>query len=135
MPGEDTDVVVVGSGAAGLTAALSAAARGLRVTVLEKAPVLGGTTAISGGSIWVPGNRFLPDDSAEEALTYLRRLTLGRVGDELLARFVEAVNPMVDFVVAHTGLEFAPNLEHPDYQPGLPGARPGGRTLQGGLYD
>jgi len=135
MAGEDTDVVVVGSGAAGLTAALSAAARGLRVTVLEKAPVLGGTTAISGGSIWVPGNRFLPDDSAEEALTYLRRLTLGRVGDELLARFVEAVNPMVDFVVAHTGLEFAPNLEHPDYQPGLPGARPGGRTLQGGLYD
>jgi succinate dehydrogenase/fumarate reductase flavoprotein subunit len=135
MAGENTDLVVAGSGAAGLTAALSAAIRGLQVTVLEKAPVFGGTTVVSGGSIWVPANRFLPDDSPEEALTYLRRLSLGRVDDRLLARFVEAVNPMVDLLLAETGIEFTPNLEHPDYQPGLPGARPGGRTLQGGLYD
>jgi 3-oxosteroid 1-dehydrogenase len=132
---EDTDLVVTGSGAAGLTAALSAATRGLRVTVLEKAPVFGGTTVISGGSLWVPCNRFLPDDSQEQALTYLRRLSLRRVDDGLLVRFVEAVNPMVDLLLAQTGIEFTPNLEHPDYQPGLPGARPGGRTLQGGLYD
>lgn len=135
MQGENSDLVVVGSGAAGLTAALSAATRGLAVTVLEKAPVLGGTTVVSGGSIWVPANQFLPDDSQQDALMYLRRLSLGRVDDQLLVRFVEAVNPMIGLLLAETGIEFTPNLEHPDYQPGVPGARPGGRTLQGGLYD
>lgn len=133
------DVVVVGTGAAGLTAALTAASSGLRVTVVEKASVIGGTTVISGGSIWVPANRYQAaagvPDSRDAALTYLRRLALGRVDDRLLESFVDHVNPMVDLVVAETGLRFAPNLEHPDYQPDLPGACSGGRTLQGGLFD
>ena len=72
----ECDVVVVGSGAAGLCAALAASARGARVIVLEKAPVLGGTTAMSAAGTWVPANHHmlaagLPD-SAEEALSYLR---------------------------------------------------------------
>ncbi|RYJ03226.1 MAG: FAD-dependent oxidoreductase, partial [Actinomycetales bacterium] len=76
------DVVVVGSGAAGLAAALTAGARGLRVVVLEKASVLGGTSVVSGGSIWAPVNPYLAEaglsDSREDALAYLRANTLGR---------------------------------------------------------
>ncbi|MFV2020155.1 FAD-dependent oxidoreductase [Micromonospora sp. LOL_023] len=134
-----TDVVVAGTGAAGLTAALAAAASGLRVTILEKAPVIGGTTVVSGGSIWAPANRWLAEagvpDSRDDAVTYLRRLALGRVADQLIETFVDQVNPMLDLVVEHTGLRFTPNLEHPDYQPDLPGAHPGGRTLQSELFD
>ncbi|HVX21683.1 MAG TPA: FAD-dependent oxidoreductase [Acidimicrobiales bacterium] len=136
---ERFDVVVVGSGATGLTAALSAAVRGRRVLVLEKTPVYGGTSVVSGGSIWAPANKYAAkagvDDSREDALRYLRADTLGRVDESLLVRFVDTVNELLDFLEAETGLEFSPNLEHPDYQPHLPGARPGGRTLQVGLYD
>lgn len=136
---EVVDVIVVGSGAAGLTSALVAGSLGLSVTILEKAPVFGGSTVVSGGSIWAPVNRYMAaegrDDSRDDALEYIRRLTLGRVDDSLIERFVDTVNPMVEFVSAETTIEFTPNLEHPDYQPDLPGARHGGRTLQVGLYD
>jgi 3-oxosteroid 1-dehydrogenase len=135
----DVDVIVVGSGASGLVAALTAAINGRRVVVLEKTPVLGGTSAISGGAIWAPANKYLAKagetDTREMGLEYLRRMTLGRVDDGLLVRYVETINEMLDFVEANTGLEFSVNLEHPDYQSDLPGARPGGRTLQVGLYD
>lgn len=136
---EQTDVVVIGTGAAGLTAALAAALAGRRVTVLEKAPVVGGTTVVSGGSIWVPASRFLAaagvPDSLADARTYLRALALDRVPERLTDAFLAAVNPMTEAVAGATGLSLSPNLEHPDYQPGLPGAHPGGRTLQGGLFD
>ncbi|MDT4892368.1 MAG: 3-oxosteroid 1-dehydrogenase [Pseudonocardiales bacterium] len=133
------DVVVVGSGASGLMAALSAAVNGESVAVLEKAPVFGGTSVVSGGSIWAPSNKYADkaggQDDREDALTYLRRVTLGRVEDDLLVRFVDTINPMLDFLETETGLEFTPNMEHPDYQPALAGARSGGRTIQVGLYD
>lgn len=135
----EIDVIVIGSGAAGLTAALTAAAAGLQVTVIEKSALIGGTSAVSGGSIWAPVNRWLNEhgghDSREDALTYLKAITLGDGDPDLLAAFTDNVNPMLDFVITHTGVEFAVNPDHPDYQPGLPGARAGGRTLQGGLFD
>ena len=135
----DYDVVVVGSGASGLTAALSAAVNGQRVAVLEKTAVLGGTSVVSGGSIWAPCNKYAAKsgwhDSREDALDYLRSVTLGRVDDGLLERFADTINETLDFLEVETGLEFTANMEHPDYQPDLPGARPGGRTLQVGLYD
>ncbi|MEO3854223.1 FAD-dependent oxidoreductase [Acrocarpospora sp. B8E8] len=132
-----TDVVVVGSGAAGLTAALVAAAEGLQVIVVEKAPVIGGTSVVSGGSIWAPANRYHTDqpDSLDSALTYLREITMGQVDEKLLTTFLDSVNPMLDTVVEHTGISFEANLDHPDYQPGLPGAVAGGRTIQGDLFD
>lgn len=136
---EAVDVIVVGSGAAGLTTALVAGSLGLKVTILEKAPVVGGSTVVSGGSIWAPANRYMADegrdDSRQDALDYIRQLTLGRVDDSLIQRFVDSVNPMVELVGRETTIEFTPNLDHPDYQPDLPGARHGGRTLQVGLYD
>ncbi len=75
------DVVVLGSGAAGLTAALAAALEGADVAILEKAELIGGTTALSGAGIWVPGNPIAAqkgiDDSLEEGLAYLSSLSNG----------------------------------------------------------
>jgi succinate dehydrogenase/fumarate reductase flavoprotein subunit len=76
------DIVVVGSGAGALTAAIAAADRGATVEVLEKAALVGGTSAFSGGMPWVPCNSHMAEagveDSREEALEYLRGLTQGR---------------------------------------------------------
>jgi 3-oxosteroid 1-dehydrogenase len=139
MAMQQADVVVVGSGAAGLTAALVAAAAGLDVTVVEKSAVVGGTSVVSGGSIWAPCSRYLAaagrTDSREDALAYLRAITMARVDESLLTTFLDSVNPMLDEVVRHTGINFEANLDHPDYQPELPGALPGGRTIQGDLFD
>src|SRR5262245_21102660 len=96
----DFDVVVIGSGAAGLTAALTAGTRGARVVVLERARLLGGTSAMSGGMLWVPNNRAMRaaglSDSREDALTYLRRLTLARVDDALIQTYVDECNHTID---------------------------------------
>src|SRR3990170_655383 len=82
------DVLVVGSGAAGLSAATFAHDGGASVVVVEKADLIGGTTGVSGGMPWVPVNRHMAEvgvgDSREEALTYIRRLTLGREPDPAL---------------------------------------------------
>ncbi|GIH72421.1 FAD-dependent oxidoreductase [Sphaerimonospora thailandensis] len=135
----ETDVIIIGSGAAGLTAALTAAGADLEVTVLEKSGLIGGTSAVSGGSIWAPVNRWLlkqgGHDSREDALAYLEAITLGNGDPDLLVAFTDNVNPMLEFVVKHTGIEFEVNPDHPDYQPHLPGAHTGGRTIQGGLFD
>ena len=135
----DSDVVVIGSGAAGLTAALTTALSGARVVLLEKARLLGGTSAMSGGMVWVPDNRCMQaaglPDSREDALEYLRRMTLGRVDDRLIRTYIDECNATVEFLERHTHLQFESHTRHPDYQPELPGARPGGRGLGGGTYD
>jgi len=135
----DFDVVVIGSGAAGLTAALTAGTRGARVVVLERARLLGGTSAMSGGMLWVPNNRAMRaaglSDSREDALTYLRRLTLARVDDALIQTYVDECNHTIDFLESNTNLRFVAHTQHPDYQPEMPGARPGGRGLGAGVYD
>jgi 3-oxosteroid 1-dehydrogenase len=81
---ETTDVVVVGTGAAGLTAAIRAADAGARVIVLEKMAMVGGSTSVSAGVVWVPLNHHLAEvgisDTREEALAYVRQLS-GRVAD------------------------------------------------------
>src|SRR3954447_16310829 len=123
-------VAVVGSGAAGLSAALAARLGGAEVTVYERGEKVGGTTALSGGNGWFPANRFLPDDTPELALRYLRALSLGDANDELLQVFVREASAAVEFLEANTPIEWQP-IPYADYHAQLEGGREqGGRTLE-----
>jgi succinate dehydrogenase/fumarate reductase flavoprotein subunit len=127
-----TDVVVVGSGAAALTAALAARKRKAHVVLLEKSPFIGGTTAMSGGLVWVPNNRHMRDeghaDSFDEAFRYIRRLTGGRRSDADVRTVIEAGPAMIDFLEASTEIRFE-TLDKPDYHPEFDGAKACGRCL------
>src|SRR5438045_3157276 len=94
------DVVVVGSGAGGLTAALAAALRGLSVVVLEKTPFYGGATAISGGGVWIPANSVLAragvGDSPEKARAYMDATVGDRVSGERRTAYLELGPRMID---------------------------------------
>ena len=126
-------VVVIGSGAAGMTAAVAAAQAGAEVTVVERAPVLGGTTALSGGLAWMPANRLMAaegvDDSPAEARKYLRALRLGDVDDELVDYFAEQASGVADWLESATTLRWQ-TVPYPDYHPELPGGKPGHRPLE-----
>ncbi len=135
---KEVDLVVLGTGGAGLTAALSAAAAGASVEVFEKAPTVGGTTAVSGGVVWIPAHNRCPDGelTPADALRYLRAQSLGSMDDELVETFVHTGPAMLDFVEAHSGLRFEIATGFPDYRPELPGGRPGGgRSLSAGPFD
>ena len=132
------DVVVVGSGGAGLAAALAAALGGAKVAVIERAPTVGGTTAISGGGMWIPGNPFMveqgkPDDP-DEVVRYLQTLTFGRVPRSVHEAYYTEAGRLVDFLREHTEVELE-GTDTPDYQNILAGSRPGGRQVAVGLFD
>lgn len=132
------DVVVLGSGGAGLTAALTAAAAGASVAVFEKAATVGGTTAVSGGVVWIPAHNRCPDRelTADDALRYLRAQSLGSMDDALVETFVRTGPAMIDFVEAHSGVCFEIAAGFPDYRPELPGGQPGGgRSLSPVPFD
>ena len=128
-----SSVVVVGSGSAGLTAAVAAVQAGAEVTVVERAPVLGGTTALSGGLAWMPANRLMAaegvDDSPAEARQYLRALRLGDVDDKLVGYFADHAATTADWLESTTGLSWQ-TVPYPDYHPELPGGKPGHRPLE-----
>lgn len=134
----EVDVVVLGSGGAGLTAALTAAAAGVTVEVFEKAPTVGGTTAVSGGVVWIPAHNRSPDGelTPTDALRYLRAQSLGSMDDELVETFVHTGPAMLDFIEGHSGLRFEIATGFPDYRPELPGGQPaGGRSLSAAPFD
>ncbi|MCW2527305.1 MAG: putative Succinate dehydrogenase [Pseudonocardiales bacterium] len=133
---ETTDVVVVGTGAAGLTAAIRAADAGARVLIVEKTDVVGGSTSVSAGVIWVPMNEHMLEagieDTREEALAYIRRLS-GRVADpELLELCVDRGAEMLAYLEAKTPLRIASMNLFPDYYNAydVPGKKPGGRSCE-----
>jgi succinate dehydrogenase/fumarate reductase flavoprotein subunit len=130
-------VIVVGSGSAALTAAVAAASSGARVAVLEKSEWIGGTSAVSGGLLWIPANPKQRaagiDDDPAAALRYLERLAAGRSERALLETLVRSGPELVEALEAHTTLRFEV-LEKPDYHPELPGARPRGRSLAPNLF-
>jgi len=129
----ECDVLVAGSGAAGLAAALTAQHHGLDVIVTEKAPVYGGTTAYSAGVIWIPGNAQAVQagiaDSPDNALRYLEA-EIGHFLDRAKAEaFVRRGAEMLAFLEQHTHVRYQMQKVWSDYHPGLPGAAAGGRSL------
>ncbi|KQX23519.1 MULTISPECIES: FAD-dependent oxidoreductase [unclassified Sphingomonas] len=125
------DVVVVGSGAGGMLSAIRAHDLGLRVIVIEKSDRYGGTSAVSGGAIWIPNNAFLGDkDNPDKALGYLERVTEGKVPTAKLGRYVKLAPEMVDYLTK-LGIDYYvdPHISHPDYYPTVEGALPSGRTM------
>lgn len=132
MPADHTyDVVVVGTGAAGFATALGAVDEGLSVLLLESTDRWGGSTAMSGGGLWLPDNPLMRrdgvGDSREEALTYLEHTVgdAGRSSDR--ARKEAFVDGIADFVLTaeRFGMRFARSTDYPDYYPELPGGKIG----------
>lgn len=134
---DSADVVIIGSGAAGLTAATRAAEAGLDVIVLEKAVLLGGTTAVGGGVIWAPANRLGAAagyrDSRDDAIAYLTAATEGTVDPQDVEWYVDQSSRAVDFLTEHTRVELVP-LARPDYRLAWPGATQGGRSLDNAAF-
>ncbi|MFE9808947.1 3-oxosteroid 1-dehydrogenase [Streptomyces sp. NPDC005548] len=128
------DVVVVGSGAAGMTAALTAAKQGLTCVVVEKAATFGGSAARSGAGIWIPGNEVIlaagvPDTPAKAA-AYLAAVVGPDVSADRQAAFLGQGPAMISFVLANSPLRFRWMEGYSDYYPELPGGLPGGRSME-----
>ena len=133
------DLLVIGSGAAGLSAAVTAAHVGLKVLVIEKEPLFGGTTAWSGGWMWVPRNPLARaagiDEPIEKPLNYLRH-ELGAGFSEPMARaYLEAAPQMVSFFKDHTALQFIDGNGIPDFHGNTPDAALGGRSVCAAPFD
>jgi len=127
------DVLVVGSGAGGLAAAAAAARLGLGVIVAEKDRFVGGTTALSGGFMWVPCNpvsqRDGVQDSLEAARIYLRHEAGNHFNADCVDAFLAHGPEAVDFFERETALQFEPASAFSDYHPTAPGGLPGGRSI------
>lgn len=133
------DVLVLGSGGAALAAAVTAAEAGLRVMVVERDRLLGGTSAISGGALWIPQSRqAIADgyaDSRDEARTYLRQVMGPSYRDEVVESFLTHAPEALAFLEDHTALRYRVRTLSPDYYPDLPGATVAGRALEMSEFD
>ena len=138
-PENNFDIVVLGSGAAGMTTALVAATEGLRVCLLEKTDRIGGTTAWSGGMVWAPQSSVAREagyeDDADAVLRYLTALIPGAEQNSRMAAFLRAIPEAVDYLARHTQVHLQPVPVYPDYYPELEGATDGGRVLEPAPFD
>ncbi|MFM0605352.1 FAD-dependent oxidoreductase [Paraburkholderia sediminicola] len=127
------DVVVVGSGAGGMLAACRAADRGLSVIVLEKSDVYGGTSAVSGGGIWIPCNHHIAEmgatDTREAARTYIDACTKGVTAGDRIDAYLDIAPEMLRYVEANTPVRYEALPKYADYFQNLPGSMPGYRAL------
>ena len=138
MPDEEIDLLVIGAGAAGMTAALVGAIEGLRTLLCEKTSMVGGTTSTSAGTVWIPGSHQSAKagiaDSIEDAKTYLNAV-VGPLGSNAgRAAFLDTGPAVLDYLEAHTDVRFIPAPAHPDYQDRT-GAAFGGRALGAAPFD
>lgn len=132
-------IVILGTGGAGLTAALAAYEAGADVSVYEKHDKVGGTTAWSGGMVWIPNNHHEQAlgiaDSREEAITYLMSMSHGLIQLPMVEAFLDTGPEMVRWLEANTPVQFRPISEFPDYHAEHPGGKPnGGRAMDCPLF-
>ena len=133
------DVIVIGAGAGGMAAAALAAAEGQSVLVLEKTPFVGGTTALSGGIVWIPDNCKMAalglKDSRAAAEAYLAATVPGPALDPLRSAFLDHGDEAIAALEAKTSVRLQPVPSYPDYYPDLPGATLAGRALEPVPFD
>lgn len=129
----ECDVLVAGSGASGMSAAITARYRGLDVLIVEKEPRFGGTTARSGGWLWIPGTSLAKaygiEETPEQARTYLRHEAGNNFDAARVDAFLSAGPEAVDFFTTKTALRFDMPLVFPDYHAEAPGGAQGGRSM------
>ena len=134
----EVDLVVVGAGAGGMTAALVAALQGLRVVLCEATSQVGGTTATSAGTIWVPGNRHGVAAGHADSVAQGRRYLDALLGTDdprgLRAAYLDGADQAIDYLERHSDVAFATSGKHPDYLD-LPGAAAAGRVLSAREFD
>src|SRR6266702_2210754 len=128
---KEVDILVVGSGAGGLLAALAAASRQAEVLVVEKCAEFGGTSATSGGGIWIPNSHHAAaagqQDTPEEAFRYIRSLSASNVADANIHAYVDYAPRMLRWLEENTTIRYQ-SLPYPDYHAELPGGKVGFRT-------
>jgi succinate dehydrogenase/fumarate reductase flavoprotein subunit len=129
----ECDALVVGSGAAGMSAAVTAGHRGLDVLIVEKEPRFGGTTARSGGWLWIPGTSLARDwgivENPDQARSYLRHEAGNSFDAARVDAFLTAGPEAVDFFTSKTTVKFDMPLTFPDYHAEAPGGAQGGRSM------
>ncbi|MDO4244964.1 MAG: FAD-binding protein [Deinococcus sp.] len=134
------DVIIVGSGGGALAAAITARLGGSSALVIEKTPLLGGATALSGGGVWIPDNVFLREagvkDSAHDIWAYLQATVGNRVAPERLRAYVEHGQAMMQLFHDRTRhMRFSHMPGYSDYYPERPGGKPQGRSVEPLLFD
>ncbi len=133
------DVVVVGSGAAGMSAAITAASRGLDVVLIEKAPFWGGSTSRSGGGVWIPNNSVLQrdgvKDTPEAARDYVTSIVGDAVAPEKIDTYLDRGPEALDFLIERSALDLEWVKNYSDYYPEAPGGRLHGRSCEPRPFD
>ncbi len=133
LPKIECDVLVVGTGASGMSTAVTAAHRGLKVLVVEKEPIYGGTTARSGGWLWIPNTHIAKElgihEPAGSARTYLEHEATTHFDPARVDAFLENGPKAVEFFTSKTAVQFDMPPVFPDYHAEAPGGQPGGRSM------
>ena len=136
---ETYDVVVVGAGGAGMSAAITAAAQGLSVVLIEKSPYWGGSTSRSGGGVWIPNNSVLKrdgvDDTTEKARQYVHAIVGEHAPAERIDAYIDRGPEALDFLMSHAPLDLEWVKNYSDYYPEAPGGRLGGRSVEPRPFD
>jgi len=136
---EEFDLVVIGSGAGAMTAGIVAHDRKASALLIEKSDRYGGSSAMSGGSLWVPQSHFMAeagiDDNREDAIAYLKEITAGAVDPAKLEAYVDAAPEAVRYLAEHAHLKMYSMPAYSDYYPRAQGSKPGGRSLDPETFD
>ncbi|MFW0793963.1 3-oxosteroid 1-dehydrogenase [Gordonia sp. CPCC 205515] len=138
-PAETYDVIVVGAGAAGLSAAITAAASGLKTVIIEKSPYWGGSTSRSGGGVWIPNNSVLKrdgvSDTPDKAREYVHAIIGEHASPERIDAYIDRGPEALDFLMKHAPLDLEWVKNYSDYYPEAPGGRLGGRSVEPRPFD